>query len=77
MKKNYGCAEILVAVVIAICLTIVINLLFAGIALWMWTIIIVPVFGAPALTFWQMYGIMILLSCIMPNRINTKGIFED
>lgn len=77
MKNNDGCSTILIATIIAICLVIVGNLIFAGIALWMWGLIIVPVFGAPALTFWQMYGIMILISCLMPIRINTTEWFKD
>lgn len=77
MKNNDGCSAILIATIIAICLVIVGNLIFAGIALWMWGLIIVPVFGAPALTFWQMYGIMILISCLMPIRINTTEWFKD
>lgn len=77
MKNNDGCSAILIAAIIAICLVIVGNLIFAGIALWMWGLIIVPVFGAPALTFWQMYGIMILISCLMPIRINTTEWFKD
>jgi hypothetical protein len=76
-NSNYGCSEILIAIIIAICLAIVGNLLLAGIALWMWGLVIVPVFGAPALTFWQMYGIMILISCLMPIRFDTKGWFKD
>lgn len=77
MKNSDGCSAILIAAIIAICLVIVGNLIFAGIALWMWGLIIVPVFGAPALTFWQMYGIMILISCLMPIRINTIEWFKD
>ena len=77
MKNNDGCSAILIAAIITICLVIVGNLIFAGIALWMWGLIIVPVFGAPALTFWQMYGIMILISCLMPIRINTTEWFKD
>ena len=76
-NSNYGCSEIFIAAIIAICLVIVGNLIFAGIALWMWGLIIVPVFGAPALTFWQMYGIMILINCLIPIRVDTKGWFKD
>ena len=76
-NSNYGCSEMLITIILAICLVIVGNLLLAGIALWMWGLVIVPVFGAPALTFWQMYGIMVLIDCLMPTRIDTKGWFKD
>ena len=76
-NSNYGCSEMIITIILAICLVIVGNLLLAGIALWMWGLVIVPVFGAPALTFWQMYGIMVLIDCLMPTRIDTKGWFKD
>lgn len=44
--------------------------LFAGcwIALWLWNIIAIPIFGAPVLSFWQMYGLMWLLRLLIPGR---------
>lgn len=75
-KKEYGCLEVFLAVILVFAVALVINLIFAGIAVWMWGLVIVPVFGAPVLTYWQMYGIMVLLSCILPSRINTSNLFD-
>ena len=42
----------------------------AGIALWLWNAIAIPVFGAPALGYWQMYGLILLLRLIVPTSIS-------
>ena len=42
----------------------------ALIACWLWSTIIVPVFSAPTLTFWQMYGILWLFKCLNIGNIN-------
>ena len=76
MKKDNGCFEAFLAVILVFAIALVVNLIFAGIAAWMWGLIIVPVFGAPVLTYWQMYGIMVLISCILPTRVNTSNLFD-
>lgn len=76
MKKDNGCFEAFLAVILVFVIALIVNLIFAGIAVWMWGLIIVPVFGAPVLTYWQMYGIMVLISCILPTRVNTSNLFD-
>jgi hypothetical protein len=49
--------------------------IFAGawIALWLWNVIAIPVFGAPALTYWQMCGLIWLIDVLFPSQtITTK-----
>ena len=36
---------------------------------WLWTIIIVPVFHAPRLTYWDSLGLMVLLGLIFPVEV--------
>lgn len=50
-------------------------LLFGGawIALWLWNVIAIPVFNAPALTFWQMYGLMWLLRLLFPRNVKMSS----
>lgn len=43
-------------IVIFLCLFI-----YAAIGYWLWGLIMVPVFGLPALSYWQMFGLMWLL----------------
>lgn len=35
--------------------------IYAAIGCWLWGLIMVPVFGLPALGYWQMFGLMWLL----------------
>ena len=52
-KVFAGCLAALIALFI-ICF------LGAAIGMWLWNAILVPMFGAPVIGYWQMYGIMIL-----------------
>lgn len=56
-------------VFLSMCLYALLTLLHAGVAVWLWHVIIVPVFMAPSITFWQMYGIIWFLRFIWPNAI--------
>ncbi len=49
-------------------IVMIVSFVFAGIATWLWGLIITPVFGAPVITYWQMYGIRILLNILLPNH---------
>lgn len=55
-----GCLIILITAILLVGLTF----LYAAIGVWLWGAIIVPVFGAPVLTYWQMFGIMILMRMV-------------
>ena len=59
--------EVITAVTLAIIFVVVFGLILAGVANWLWGLIIVPVFGAPVLTYWQMYGLMILIRLLLPT----------
>lgn len=49
---------------IAVVLVIAIGALFAWIAAMLWNGILVPTFGAPPLTFWQVWGLIILINLL-------------
>lgn len=53
MSTGEDCAVWSVAVLI------VLAMLFIGpaIELWLWGLVMIPVFGAPALTYWQMFAL--------------------
>ena len=59
-----GCLAALLAVVLLIGLTF----LYAAIGCWLWGAIMVPVFGLPTLTYWQMYGIIVLARIIFGSH---------
>ena len=52
---------------------IVCGFIGAAIATWLWGLIIVPVFGAPVLGYWQMYGIIILIKLLLPMNISSSN----
>lgn len=37
------------------------------IAVWLWGILAVGIFGLPALSYWQMFGLRVLLGIILPG----------
>lgn len=48
------------------------DLLLAAIGVSLWNKIMVEVFSLPALTFWQFYGLMILIDVIVPHRFQQQ-----
>ena len=48
-------------IVLALIVVFLVIFLYAAIGCWLWAIIMVPVFGLPALGYWQMFGLMFLL----------------
>lgn len=65
--SSYDWEQIGAAIVILI-FALVFALLGAWIGVALWGAIMVKVFGLPALTFWQFYGLMILLHILLPGR---------
>lgn len=49
-------------------ISLVLALVGAWIGVALWGAIAVKIFGLPELTFWQFYGLMILLHIILPGR---------
>ena len=63
--------------VLGVFLAIVIALILALVGAWigvaLWSAIMVKIFGLPDLTFWQFYGLIILIHILFPsNRIFQK-----
>lgn len=60
------------AFLIIIGIVIVLLLVEAIVGVWLWGVIMVGIFGLPALTFWQFYGLIVLLHILLPSPISTK-----
>ena len=60
------------AIFVAIIVALLFGFIGAAIALLLWNVIAIPVFGAPVITYWQMYGLMILIRLILPTSTATK-----
>lgn len=56
-------------VIFTIIMTIAVSFLWAGLAFLLWNTVIVSAFAAPALGYWQMYGIYWLVRILVPGRI--------
>jgi hypothetical protein len=72
LKNNdigIGCGIIAVTFILAFLLCF----LYAAIGLWLWGAIMVAVFGLPALTYWQMFGLIILVRIIFPGHVSTTN----
>lgn len=67
MKYRDTGSEIGFAVLMLI-LALVFALLFAWVGMMLWNAIMVGVFGLPALTYWQFYGLIVLLHILLPGR---------
>lgn len=70
-KKKSG-LEIFGGCMLAILVLVIRIFLYAAIGMWLWNIILVPLFGAPVIGYWQMYGIMILARLIF-GRSSTSS----
>ena len=70
--SSYDWEDLGVAIVILI-VALLLALIGAWIGVALWGVIMVKVFDLPALTFWQFYGLMILLHILLPGRgVRTK-----
>ena len=70
-KKKSG-LEIFGGCMLAILVLVICIFLYAAVGMWLWNIILVPLFGAPIIGYWQMYGIMILARLIF-GRSSTSS----
>ena len=59
--KNSGCGTIIAIIFGIILLAFALSCLQAALALWLWNAIVVVAFSAPALSFWQMFGLIWLI----------------
>ena len=70
--SSYDWEDVGIAILILL-VALILALLGAWIGVALWGAIMVKVFGLPALTFWQFYGLMILLHILLPGRgVRTK-----
>lgn len=64
MKEvSKGCLTVILTALILALFTFV----WAAIACWLWGLIMVAVFGLPALTYWQMFALIWLIRMIFPH----------
>ena len=54
-----------IAIIALITLYVVSFVLFNYLAVWLWSLTAVKIFGLPALTFWKMFGFRVLLHLLL------------
>ena len=71
--SKYSFGDIVFYIFIMAIVVVAFSFVYAAIGCALWGAIIVPVFGLPALTFWQFFGIMVLIRCFIPISIPTRS----
>jgi hypothetical protein len=69
MSFSEGCAVVLASVFV-ICLAL---FLAPALELWLWGLVMVPVFGAPVLTYWQMFALNWLCGLLFRSRVTVNN----
>lgn len=55
--------------ILSVFLTLALN---AALGLWLWGLIVIPVFNAPILTFWQMFGLCLLARLMVGGMLKVS-----
>ena len=63
--KDFG--EMFLLILGAIFVVALVSFLYGAILMWLWNAVIVIVFAAPALTYWQAYGICIICNLLFKS----------
>ena len=66
-----GFKKTLLLVLIALFGAICFSFIYAAILVWLWNLVIVSVFSAPIITYWQAYAICIICNILFKGG-NTK-----
>lgn len=69
-----GCLGFIVLALIMFLLNIGFAFVFAYFAMLLWNYNVTIMFNLPEVTFWQMFGFMVLIRIIFPFNINYKGV---
>lgn len=68
-----GCMKYLILFFVALGLALVFSLIFAYFGVQLWNYAVVPIFGLPEITYWQMFALMVLVRLFIPGDVNYKN----
>ena len=68
-----GCLQYLGLFLLALLLTLVFGFIFAYFGVLLWNYAVVPIFGLPEITYWQMFALMVLVRLFIPINVNYKN----
>ena len=63
LEETKGCGMVFLILLIAVAVWIS----FTYLGVWLWKMIMVQIFGLPALSFWQFVGLDMLISLLFPT----------
>ena len=66
-------AEVLGYILLLILLVGVLLFAVPALELWLWGLVMVPVFGAPVMTFWQMFGLNVLIGLLFGKTVRIES----
>ena len=68
-----GCFQAITIFLISLMGGIVFAFLLAYVGMLLWNEIVVSLFGFPVVTYWQMFGLMVLVRLFIPTNISYKN----
>jgi hypothetical protein len=72
-KDDLGCLGITLMVIIVFAIAFGLLCFEVWVAMSLWNMLLVPMFGAPVITFWPMWGIMLLCNILFKtHNFNTN-----
>lgn len=65
-----GCLSTIGMAIIGLLLGTIYSFALALIGVWLWNYAMVSMFSVPQITFWKMFGLMVLVRLFIPTKIN-------
>lgn len=66
---KYDFLEIILLFLLGLAISIVLTFP----VMWLWNYLMPMIFNLPKLTFWQTFGLQILVGCFVPNRTSSSS----
>ena len=67
-KRSEGCLLTFFVLAVVVCASFI----EAWLAQWLWGLIVVDLWNAPVISYWQMYGLIWMIRLILPSRVRYK-----
>lgn len=71
MFKNNDIKDCCITIIVSIIAMIARVFFQAFIAYWLWGKIVIPYFNAPELSYWELWGLKILINCFVPFKTSS------
>lgn len=68
-KFKEGCLTLIVTIIALVALVFI----KAALCMWLWNLIVVPLLGLAVISYWQMYGLVVLIQLILPSSRSSRS----